>query len=91
MVNLLYCEHRYYLRTAKEQGMKDMKRAKASPITGELIQRLCDMDESFTIEFKRVSGKMVHKALETIVAFVNTEGGFCHVTHPPIIQRGLFI
>jgi hypothetical protein len=45
-----------------------MKRTKASPSNGELIKRLCDMDESINIEFKRASGKMVHKALETIVA-----------------------
>ena len=31
--------------------------------------------ESGTLEFKRVSGKMVGKALETICAFANTEGG----------------
>ena len=53
-----------------------MKRTKASPGNGELIKRLCDMDESINIEFKRASGKMVHKALEAIVAFANTEGGF---------------
>jgi len=53
-----------------------MKRTKASPGNEELIKRLCDMDESINIEFKRASGKMVHKALEAIVAFANTEGGF---------------
>ncbi|HEY3326152.1 MAG TPA: ATP-binding protein [Novimethylophilus sp.] len=31
--------------------------------------------ESRTLDFKRVSGKMVGKALETICAFANTEGG----------------
>ncbi|OGS98202.1 MAG: hypothetical protein A3F73_05120 [Gallionellales bacterium RIFCSPLOWO2_12_FULL_59_22] len=31
--------------------------------------------ESRTLEFKRVSGKMVGKALETLCAFANTEGG----------------
>jgi predicted HTH transcriptional regulator len=34
------------------------------------------MDETIRFEAKRVSGKMVHKALETVVAFANTEGGF---------------
>ena len=33
------------------------------------------MDETVRFESKRVSGKMVHKAIETIVAFANTEGG----------------
>lgn len=31
--------------------------------------------ESRTLDFKRVSGKMVSKALETLCAFANTEGG----------------
>src|SRR3989338_1218230 len=31
--------------------------------------------ESRTLDFKRVSGKMVVKALEAICAFANTEGG----------------
>lgn len=53
-----------------------MKRTKTSPGNGELIKRLCEMDESINIEFKRASRKMVHKALEAIVAFANTEGGF---------------
>jgi ATP-dependent DNA helicase RecG len=33
------------------------------------------MDETVRFESKRVSGKMVHKAVETVVAFANTEGG----------------
>ncbi len=33
------------------------------------------MDETVRFESKRVSGKMVHKAIETIAAFANTEGG----------------
>lgn len=53
-----------------------MKRIKAYTGNEELIERLCGMDESHDFEFKRVSGKMVHKALETIVAFANTDGGF---------------
>jgi len=56
--------------------MEGMKRIKASPGNEALIERLCGMDESHEFEFKRVSGKMVHKALETIVAFANTDGGF---------------
>ncbi len=39
------------------------------------IQTLLKTAESQTLEFKRVSGKMVGKALETLCAFANTEGG----------------
>lgn len=39
------------------------------------IKALLVTHESRTLEFKRVSGKMVGKALETICAFANTEGG----------------
>ena len=39
------------------------------------IATLLKTPESQTLEFKRVSGKMVGKALETICAFANTEGG----------------
>lgn len=39
------------------------------------ITTLLKTPESQTLEFKRVSGKMVGKALETICAFANTEGG----------------
>lgn len=56
--------------------MERLKKINASPGNEELIKRLCVMDESINIEFKRASGKMVHKALGTIVAFANTEGGF---------------
>jgi len=41
-----------------------------------IIEKLISWDESISFEAKRVSGKMVRKALETIVAFANTEGGF---------------
>jgi ATP-dependent DNA helicase RecG len=41
-----------------------------------IVQNLCSKDETIRFESKRVSGKMVHKALETVVAFANTEGGF---------------
>ncbi|RJQ39914.1 MAG: hypothetical protein C4550_04370 [Nitrospiraceae bacterium] len=40
-----------------------------------IIERLVSWDESISFEAKRVSGKMVRKALETIVAFANTKGG----------------
>lgn len=40
-----------------------------------LVQQLITMSESRHIEFKRVSGKMVGKALETVCAFANTDGG----------------
>lgn len=39
------------------------------------IKALLTVHESRALEFKRVSGKMVGKALETICAFANTEGG----------------
>ncbi|MFZ6006155.1 MAG: helix-turn-helix domain-containing protein [Nitrospirota bacterium] len=41
-----------------------------------IIEKLISWDETVFFESKRVSGKMVRKALETIVAFANTEGGF---------------
>lgn len=41
-----------------------------------IIEKLISWDETTFFETKRVSGKMVRKALETIVAFANTEGGF---------------
>ena len=40
-----------------------------------LIKKLYESKESIRFETKRVSGKMVHKALETVVAFANTAGG----------------
>ncbi|MCC7547348.1 MAG: ATP-binding protein [Burkholderiales bacterium] len=40
-----------------------------------LLQALLGSGETNKCEFKRVSGKMVSKALETICAFANTEGG----------------
>ena len=39
------------------------------------IKALLVSHENRTLEFKRVSGKMVGKALETLCAFANTEGG----------------
>lgn len=40
-----------------------------------VIAHILDRDESARFETKRVSGKMVGKALETICAFANTQGG----------------
>lgn len=40
-----------------------------------LLEQVLSRSESRHLEFKRVSGKMVNKALETICAFANTEGG----------------
>lgn len=40
-----------------------------------IIEKLVSWDENMSFEVKRVSGKMVRKALETIVAFANTKGG----------------
>ena len=51
--------------------MIDISVAQAAP----LITKLLTSPESRSLEFKRVSGKMIHKALETICAFANTEGG----------------
>lgn len=51
--------------------MVDLTPAQAAP----RIANLLTARESRTLEFKRVSGKMVGKALETLCAFANTEGG----------------
>ena len=51
--------------------MIDLNQEQAAP----RIKALLTAHESRTLEFKRVSGKMVGKALETICAFTNTEGG----------------
>lgn len=40
-----------------------------------LLTQILGLPESRHLEFKRVSGKMVNKALETICAFANSEGG----------------
>lgn len=40
-----------------------------------LLSQVLARSESRHLEFKRVSGKMVNKALETICAFANSEGG----------------
>lgn len=41
----------------------------------QLLAAALERAEGRTLEFKRVSGKMVHKAMETVCAFANTEGG----------------
>lgn len=51
--------------------MIDLTPAQAAP----RIASLLSAHESRMLDFKRVSGKMVGKALETICAFANTEGG----------------
>lgn len=51
--------------------MIDLTSAQAAP----RIEKLLAAHENRTLDFKRVSGKMVGKALETICAFANTEGG----------------
>ena len=40
-----------------------------------LVARLVALGETRQLEFKRVSGKMVYKALETLCAFANADGG----------------
>ncbi|UUZ77879.1 ATP-binding protein [Polaromonas sp. P1(28)-13] len=40
-----------------------------------LLERVLTSPESRTLDVKRVSGKMVQKALETLCAFANTDGG----------------
>lgn len=50
----------------------------------ELVEMLCRASESLRFEAKLVSGKMVHKALETVVAFANAGG--CRHSDPA--QRG---
>ena len=40
-----------------------------------LLERVLNSPESRTLDVKRVSGKMVQKALETLCAFANTDGG----------------
>lgn len=45
------------------------------PVAERLAEQLCAKGESLHFETKRVSGKMVGKALEAVCAFANTEGG----------------
>ena len=51
--------------------MIDLTPAQTAPLITELLAS----PESRLLDFKRVSGKMIHKALETLCAFANTEGG----------------
>ena len=46
------------------------------PTQENFVRSLVSASESSQFEFKRVSGKMVNKALETICAFANTDGGY---------------
>ena len=48
---------------------------KEPPFDDELVGKFLEYPEDYSLDFKRVSGKMVQKALETISAFANTEGG----------------
>ncbi|HEY8709866.1 MAG TPA: hypothetical protein VIM34_17945 [Burkholderiaceae bacterium] len=45
-----------------------------------LVQLLIGLVESRRLEFKRVSGKMVGKALETVCGLANAEGGVLPAT-----------
>ncbi len=53
----------------------DPTTVKEPPFDEELIRQFLEYPEGYGLDFKRVSGKMVHKALETVTAFSNTEGG----------------
>jgi len=46
------------------------------PLDDELIAQLLDFEESRTFETKRVAGQKLTRALESVVAFANTDGGF---------------
>jgi ATP-dependent DNA helicase RecG len=56
------------------QGMdiSDVSSEEAESVLQDLLVR----KESPKLEFKRVSGEMVAKALRTVCAFANTRGGF---------------
>ena len=47
-----------------------------APIDDELADLLLGLPESQQFEVKRVAGHKLTRALETVVAFANTEGGF---------------
>lgn len=55
--------------------MSDPKKTYIAAQADVLISKLLGQPESARLETKRVSGKMVGKALETICAFANTGGG----------------
>lgn len=46
------------------------------PFDDQFISELLKIDESNRFEVKRVAGEKLTRALETIVAFANTDGGF---------------
>ena len=46
------------------------------PFDDELVRQLLAQKESLFFEAKRVAGEKLTKALQTIVAFANTDGGF---------------
>src|SRR5690242_5749642 len=45
------------------------------PLSEAEVAAILKAEESARLEFKRVSGKMVSKALETLCAFANSNGG----------------
>jgi ATP-dependent DNA helicase RecG len=49
--------------------------ADADTASGTLVDLLVKATEARNLEFKRVSGKMVSKALETVCGFANADGG----------------
>jgi predicted HTH transcriptional regulator len=48
----------------------------SADLTRQLLDWVLPQTESLTQETKRLSGKMVGKALETVCAFANTNGGW---------------
>lgn len=48
----------------------------APPVDDEFVDDLLEYEEGPKIEFKRIVGEKLTRALETVVAFANTEGGF---------------
>ena len=64
-----------WLRRLQGQGTKMIHVSDADWIQG-LLDWVLPNRESDSLETKRVSGKMVGKALETVCAFANTNGGW---------------
>jgi ATP-dependent DNA helicase RecG len=57
--------------------MSDPSPASAPPpLDDKLVDQLLDEDESRTYETKRIAGQKLTRALESVVAFANTDGGF---------------
>ena len=46
------------------------------PLDDPFVAQLLDFDESRTFETKRIAGQKLTRALESVVAFANTDGGF---------------